>query len=221
MIQLLGFYSLHLILYPKLVSVSSSISSSAFLSHSYAVYQKLSSIPKYLYAFLGSSSLMSLSNVLPTCNLLWTLPLFKHILLLLLLRLLLLLLLLLSSLVTGLFFPVLLLNQRWSPPLTLQASHCTTFRIMCDVPSIVVFCSESIECFPGAASFIKLLVTIPVAPIITSIIVHFKFHIRCISVPTCKLVYFNFFTASFSTTFLSAGIATSISVQVFYYYYYY
>ena len=31
---------------------------------------KLSSIPKYLYAFLGSSSLMSLSNVLPTCNLL-------------------------------------------------------------------------------------------------------------------------------------------------------
>ena len=39
MIQLLGFYSLHLILYPKLASISSSIPSSAFLSHSYAVYQ--------------------------------------------------------------------------------------------------------------------------------------------------------------------------------------
>ena len=36
---------------------------------------------------------------------------------------------------------------------------------MCDVPSIAVFCSESIECFPGTASkfFLKLLVTIPVA----------------------------------------------------------
>ena len=40
---------------------------------------------------------------------------------------------------------------------------------MCDVPSIAAFCSESIECFPGTASkfFLKLLVTIPVAPIIT------------------------------------------------------
>ena len=44
-----------------------------------------------------------------------------------------------SSLVTGLFFLVLLLNQRWSPPLRLQASHCSTFLIMCDVPSIAVF----------------------------------------------------------------------------------
>ena len=42
---------------------------------------------------------------------------------------------------------------------------------MCDVPSIAVFCSESIECFPGTAYkfFFKLLVTIPVAPIITGI----------------------------------------------------
>jgi len=55
---------------------------------------------------------------------------------------------------------------------------------MCDVPSIAVFCSESIECFPGTVSkfFFKLLVTIPVAPIITGKIVHFRFHIRCISI---------------------------------------
>ena len=91
--------------------------------------------------------------------------------------------------VTGLFFAVLLLNQRWSPPLTLQASHCSTFRIMCDVPSIAVFCTESIECFPGTASkfFLKLLVTIPVAPIITGIIVYIRFHIRFISIH--KLLY--------------------------------
>ena len=44
---------------------------------------------------------------------------------------------------------------------------------MCDVPSIAVFCSESVECFPGPASkiFLKLLVTIPVAPIIIGIII--------------------------------------------------
>ena len=47
---------------------------------------------------------------------------------------------------------------------------------MCDVPSIAVFCSESIECFPGIVSkfFFKLLVTIPVAPIITGTIVHLR-----------------------------------------------
>ena len=39
MIQLLEFYVLHLILYPKLVSISPSIPSSALLSHSYAVCQ--------------------------------------------------------------------------------------------------------------------------------------------------------------------------------------
>jgi len=51
---------------------------------------------------------------------------------------------------------------------------------MCDVPSIAVFCSESIECFPGTASkfFLKLLVTIPLAPVVTGIIVHFRFHIN-------------------------------------------
>ena len=118
------------------------------------------------------------------------------------------------SLVTGLFFLVFLLNQLGSPPLRLQASHCSTFRIMCDFPSVAAFCSESIECLPGTVSkfFLKLLVTIPVAPIITGIIVHFRFHIRCISIH--KLLYFNLFSASFCTTFLSAGIATSISVHV-------
>ena len=46
------------------------------------------------------------------------------------------------------------------------------------------FCSESIECLPGTASkfFLKLLLTIPVAPIITGTIVHFRFHIRFVSI---------------------------------------
>ena len=79
---------------------------------------------------------------------------------------------------------------------------------------MAVLCSESIECFLGIYSkfFLKLLATIPVAPIITGIIVNFKFHIRCNSKP--KLLHFNFFSASFCTTFLSAGIATSISIII-------
>ena len=124
----------------------------------------------------------------------------------------LLLLLLLLSLVTGLFFLVLLLNQRWSPPLTIPVTDCSTVHtIMCDVPSVAVFCSESTESFPGTASkcFLKAAVSIPVAPIITGIILHFMFHIRCIS--THKL----FFSSSICTTFLSAGIATSISMPIF------
>ena len=71
---------------------------------------------------------------------------------------------------------------------------------MCDVPNIAVFCSESIECFPDTASefFFKFLVTTPVAPVITGTIVHFRFHIRCISIH--KLLFI---------------------IIIFYYYYYY
>jgi hypothetical protein len=60
--------------------------------------------------------------------------------------------------------------------------------------------------------FLKLFITIPVAAIITGIIIHFRFHFRYLSLP--KLSYFNFST-SFCTAFLSAGIAISISVHVF------
>ena len=111
------------------------------------------------------------------------------------------------------FFLVLLLNQRWSPLLRLQASHCSTFRIMCDVPSIAVFCSESINCFPGIVSkfFFKLLVTIPVAPIITGTSVHLRFHIRCISIHI--LLYFNFFSAPFCTRFIIIIIITTFILR--------
>ena len=66
---------------------------------------------------------------------------------------------------------------------------------MCHVPSIAVFCSESIEYFPGMASkfFFKSFVTIPVAPVITAIIIHFMFHVSCVSV--YKLLYYTFYSA--------------------------
>jgi hypothetical protein len=52
---------------------------------------------------------------------------------------------------------------------TAQASsfRLQYFRIMCDVPSTAVFCTESVECFPGMASkyFFK--------PSVTNIVIKF------------------------------------------------
>ena len=89
------------------------------------------------------------------------------------------------------------------------------YRIMCDVPITAVFCSESVECFAGMASkcSFKPFVSIPVAPVPTGIITHLMFHIRCFSIH--KLLYFSSFFDSFCITFLSAGIATSVSIHDF------
>jgi hypothetical protein len=55
------------------------------------------------------------------------------------------------SLITGLFILVLL-KPIVTPSLRLQVSCCIPFCIMYDVPSVAVFHSESVECFPGMAS---------------------------------------------------------------------
>jgi len=92
---------------------------------------------------------------------------------------------------------------------TAQASSFTlhTFRIMCDVPSIAVFCSESVECFPGIVSkfFFKLLVIIPVAPII--IIIQYVCLLSQAFLP--------------GTSLEPAVIPTAQASSYYYYYYYY
>ena len=111
-----------------------------------------------------------------------------------------------------------LLSQSFSPrhfSWTRSDPHrscCSTFSITCHVTSTAVSCSESIEYFPGVASKLsfKTFVTIPVSPVTTGMITHFMFHIRCIS------LYINIcFVVSFCMNFLSAGIATSITTDVF------
>jgi len=73
--------------------------------------------------------------------------------------------------------------------------YTSELSVLCVIFQVwyIVFCSESIECFLGTFSkfFFELPLTIPVALIITGTIVHFRFHIRCIS--TYKLLYFNLF----------------------------
>jgi hypothetical protein len=59
------------------------------------------------------------------------------------------------------------------------------------------------------------LVTIPAAPMITGMTKHFMFHIHWISL--LKFLYFNLFSDSFCITFLSDGIATSLSKQTLYF----
>jgi hypothetical protein len=61
--------------------------------------------------------------------------------------------------------------------------------------------------------FFKPFVTIPVAPLTTDMIIHFMFHIRCISV--YKLLRCSLFYAFFCMTFLSAGIVMSVSKRIF------
>ena len=63
---------------------------------------------------------------------------------------------LLFSLVTGLFFLVLLLNQRWFPRSSFKFQTAVLSVLPCDVPSTAVCDSESIKCFPGAASKFSL-----------------------------------------------------------------
>jgi hypothetical protein len=84
---------------------------------------------------------------------------------------------------------------------------------MCDLSNIAVVCSEHIECFTAMASkfFFKPFVTIPVAPIITGIIIYLMFHIRRIAI---RLIFY-FLLCFLLLTFLSAGIATSITYMLF------
>ena len=106
------------------------------------------------------------------------------------------------------FLPGTSLEPTVIPLPSCQISDCNTFYIMCDVSSIAVFCCSYIECLPSRASkfLFKAFVAIPVAPVITGVMIHFIFCICCSSIN--KLSYFSFFPAFFCMTFLTTTIAT-------------
>ena len=60
----------------------------------------------------------------------------------------------------------------------------STFRIMCAVPNIAVFCSSLTSCFPGMllTYFLNDFEIVPIAPIVTRITLVFTFHMRCVSI---------------------------------------
>ena len=73
----------------------------------------------------------------------------------------------------------------------------STFRSMCAVPNIAVFCSSLTSWFPGMllTYFLNVFEIVQVAPIITGITFVFTFHMRCISI--VRSLYFRIFWASF------------------------
>ena len=96
--------------------------------------------------------------------------------------------------------------------LNLSYFYISTFRSMCAVPNMAVFCSSLTSWFPVMllTYFLNVFEIVPVAPIITGITFVFTFHIRCISI--VRSLHFRIFSTSFKITFLSPEIATSINI---------
>jgi len=106
------------------------------------------------------------------------------------------------------------------PLLRLQVPDCSTFCIVCDVPSIAVFCSESVECFLGMASKYVLKTFLYCSSVSIYYPCIHTFHVPHSLYSIHILLYFSFFSASFCMTFLSSGIAASISVPCFLFFVY-
>jgi hypothetical protein len=92
------------------------------------------------------------------------------------------------------FSLVLLLSQWWTPPLRLQVSDFSTFLMMCNVTSKAVFLEELVSVVRyWFHTFLKHLLTMPVAPSIKVMTTYFMFHIRWNSISRC--LHFNLYSA--------------------------
>ena len=100
--------------------------------------------------------------------------------------------------------------------LNLLYFYISTFRSMCAVPNIAVFCSSLTSWFPGMllTYFLNDFEIVPVASIITGITFVVTFHMRCISI--VKSLYFRIFSASFLITFLSPETEMWLLLLLFY-----
>jgi hypothetical protein len=99
------------------------------------------------------------------------------------------------------------------PALTPLYLYVSTYRSMCALPNMAVFCSSLTSWFPGTllTYFLNDFEMVPVAPIINGITFVFTFHMRCISI--VRFLYFRIFSAYFLITFLSPEI-TSINIHI-------
>ena len=98
--------------------------------------------------------------------------------------------------------------------LNLSYFYISTFRSMCAVPNMAVFCSSLTSWFPGMLLmyFLNVFERVPDTPIITGITFVFTFHMHYISI--VRSLYFRIFSASFLITLLSPDVATSINIHV-------
>ena len=86
--------------------------------------------------------------------------------------------------------------------LNLLYFYISTFRSMCAVPNMAVFCSSLTSWFPGMliTYFLNVFEIVPVAHIITGITFVFTFHMRCISI--VRSLYFIIMYVSYHRLFL-------------------
>ena len=75
--------------------------------------------------------------------------------------------------------------------------YVNTFRSMCAVPNMALFCSSLTSCFPLMllTYFLNDFEIVPFAPIITGITFVYTIHMSCI--PIARSLYFKIFSASF------------------------
>ena len=101
--------------------------------------------------------------------------------------------------------------------LNLLYFYISTFRSMCAVPNMDVFCSSLTSWFPGMllTYFLNVFEIVPVAPIITGVTFVFTCHMRWISI--VKSLYFRIFSAYFLITFLSPEIVKSLLLLLLFY----
>ena len=81
--------------------------------------------------------------------------------------------------------------------LNLLYFYISTFRSVCAVPNMAVFCSSLTSCFPGKllTYFLNDFEIVPVVPIITVITFVFTFPMRCVSI--VRSLYFRISSAYF------------------------
>ena len=81
------------------------------------------------------------------------------------------------------------------PVLNLLYFYISTFRSMCAVPSMAVFCSSLTSYFPFMllTYFLNDFEIVPVAPIIIGMAFVFTFHMCCMSI--VRSLYFRIFSA--------------------------
>jgi len=100
--------------------------------------------------------------------------------------------------------------------LNLLYFYISTFRSMCAVPNMAVFCSSLTSCFPDMllTYFLNDFEIVPVAPIITGITFVFTFHMRCIS--TVRSLYFRIYSAYFWIPFLTPELLLLLLLLLLY-----
>ena len=103
------------------------------------------------------------------------------------------------------------------PVLNLLYFYISTFRSMCAVPYMAVFCSSLTSCFPGMllTYFLNDSEKVPVAPIITGITFVFTFHMRCISIVRSFTIIIIIISSSSSNSISSSSSSSNSSIAVY------